>query len=658
MCGICGKIDPRGVSQDEIQMMTDTLSHRGPDDQGVYVNGVAGLGHRRLSIIDLCHGSQPLSNEDGSLWIVFNGEIYNYQELRSRLQDSHRFSTRSDTEVILHLYEEKRERCVEDLRGMFAFAIWDSREQSLFLARDHLGQKPLFFSHEGEKLTFASEIKALLAINASLRQMDVKALHQYLTLRIVAPPRTMYSSVRKLPPAHFLIFQKGHLHVERYWHLRYRPKLRLGEEELLEELEHRVLEAVRCHMVSDVPVGAFLSGGLDSSLIVAMMSKVSGQPFKTFSLDVPYQEYSELPFARRIAEQYHTQHYEDTIYPSLIKVLPDLLWHLDEPSDPLSACMYYLAEMASREVKVALGGDGGDELFGGYDRYYGNRYVHYYAHTPEAFRRDVIGRLLRQLPDGFWYKSLSHKLKWLNHLSFAEGGRRYARSLGYFYFTEEFRETLFGEKLNTELNGFDPEEAICSYFDCADADNALDKMLFTDSMIRLPDHSVMILDRTTMAHGLEARSPFLDHKLAEFMAKVPISFKVRGRTRRYIQRKLAERYLPARVVQRKKQGLSSALPYLLTEEFPLLFKTFLCDSHLVRDGYLKEQPIARLLGEHLEKRVDHGNRLWLLCNSEIWYRMAIEGWAKEELRERLSETNITFLPRRTVEDSWRSVPGS
>ena len=651
MCGICGKIDPEGVNAQEIRVMADTLGHRGPDDQGFHVKGAAGLGHRRLSIIDLAHGRQPISNEDGSLWIVCNGEIYNYQELRSRLKRSHRFSTRSDTEVILHLYEEKGERCVEDLRGMFAFAIWDARQRSLFLARDHFGQKPLFFSHDGEKLTFASEIKALLADDPRLRQMDAKALHQYLALRIVAPPRTMFSSIRKLPPAHYLVFKDGRLRIERYWKLHYGPKLRLSEKEVLEELDQRVLDAVRCHMVSDVPVGSFLSGGLDSSLIVAMMSKISGQPFKTFSVGVPYDEFSELPFARQVADQYRTQHYEETVYPSLIKVLPDLVWHLDEPSDPLSACMYYVAGMASRQVKVILGGDGGDELFGGYDRYYGHHYVQYYARTPEVFRKDFVGRMLRRLPEGFWYKSAGHKLKWLNYLSFADGGRRYARSLGYFYFREEFREPLFGERLKAELNGFDPEEAICSYFDCADAEEVLDKMLLSDSMIRLPEHSVMILDRTTMAHGLEARSPFLDHKLAEFCARIPVSLKVRGRTRRYIQTRLAERYLPREILRRKKQGFSSALPYLLADEFRVLFETFLSDSHLVRDGYLNHEPIAALLTQHLGKKVDHGNRLWLLCNAEIWYRMAIDGWSRGEVREGLDVTRSGSARAHTVK-AW------
>jgi asparagine synthase (glutamine-hydrolysing) len=637
VCGISGTINPRGVSREAIQTMTDALRYRGPDDQGIYCDGVAGLGHRRLSIIDLGGGHQPLSNEDGSLWIVFNGEIYNYRELRERLEKSHRFATDSDTEVIVHLYEDKGEKCVEELRGMFAFAIWDTKERSLFLARDHLGQKPLFYVHRGEELAFASEIKALLVSNPALRQMDCRALHQYLTLRVIAPPLSMFSAIRKLPPAHTLQFKNGQVKIERYWHLRYEPKLPLTEHDLVDELEAQMLEAVRYHLVSDVPVGAFLSGGMDSSLVVGMMSKVSGQPVKTFSVGVPYEHYNELPFARMVAERYHTQHFEETIYPSLVRVLPELVWHLDEPSDPLSACMYSIAQMARREVKVVLGGDGGDELFGGYDRYYGNRYVDYYALLPKQVRALVMPTLLRIMPDGFWYKSLNHKLRWLNQLSFLEGGRRYAHSLSYFYFTEEFRRRLYGDTLLEALDGFDPEAEICAYFDSHNAREVVDKMLFADSMIRLPDHAVMILDRTTMAHGLEARAPFLDHKLAEFVARIPASFKVRGRRLRYIQARLAERYLPPPLLRRGKQGFSSPLPYLLADEFRHLFKTFLSDSHLVRDGYLREEPIRQLLAEHIERKVDHGNRLWLLCNSEVWYGMAIEGWTKAQVHERLSE---------------------
>jgi asparagine synthase (glutamine-hydrolysing) len=640
MCGICGQVNYEGIVPETVQAMADTLRHRGPDDQGLYVDEFVGLGHRRLSIIDLDGGHQPMCNEDQSLWIVFNGEIYNYRDLRSRLKHTHQFRTDSDTEVILHLYEEIGEHCVEHLRGMFAFAIWDARERSLFLARDHLGQKPLFYALQGRGLLFASEIKGILAADSSMRQMDCEALHQYLTLRIIAPPRTMYTPVRKLAPGHRLRFQDGNLTIERYWHLRYEPKLQLNEDDLLDELDQRLQETVRYHMVSDVPVGAFLSGGLDSSLIVAMMSRIADKPVKTFSGGIPYEGYSELPYARLAAQNSGTSHFEETFDASLAQILPQLVWHLDEPSDHLSAPMYCLSSMARRQVKVVLDGTGGDELFGGYDRYFANRYVDYYAHLPEGVRRHVIGQALQWAPDGFWYKSLSHKLKWINQLSFSTGGRRYAQSLGYFYFNQDYRAQLYGDVLTRSLNGFDPAESIYCYFECDNAQDLVDKMLYADSMVRMPDHPVMILDRISMAHGLEARSPYMDHELAEFVARIPASMKIRGRTRRYIQTRLAERYLPPELLKRKKQGFSSGLPYLLADEFRHLFQTFLSDSHLVRDGYLNQEPIHNMLIDHVGRRADHGNRLWLLCNSEIWYRMAIEGWPTACMEELIARSRV------------------
>ncbi len=637
MCGICGQITADNASGDGVRRMADALRHRGPDDEGYFVSGRAALGHRRLSIIDLEGGQQPITNEDQTLWIVFNGEIYNYRDLRPPLEAAHQFKTSSDTEVILHLYETHGVDCVRFLRGMFAFAIWDTRTETLFAARDHLGQKPFYYVHEGQTFAFASEIKGLLALDPSLRQVDPEALHQYLALRIIAPPRSMFRRVRKLPPGHRLIFSGGRLTIERYWQLDYVPKDGRQEADLIDELDHLALETVRYHMVSDVPVGAFLSGGLDSSLVVAMMSRLAPQPVKSFSVGVPYEDTSELPFARIAADVAGTEHFAETINPSLVRILPDLVWHLDEPSDPLSASMFYISRMASREVKVVLGGDGGDELFGGYDRYYGNRYVDYYALLPAPLRRHLFGRLLRRLPDGAWYKSLAHKLKWMHQLSFEEGGRRYARSLSYFYFNNGFQETLFGDRLQDSLARFDPEREICRLFDSPNAEALVDRMLFADSMVRLPDHSVMILDRTTMAHGLEARAPFMDHRLVEFCARIPAALKVRGRTLRYIQVKLAGRYLPQPILQRKKQGFSSALPYLLDDEFRFLFRLFLSDSHLVRERYLNGSAISHLLEAHLSRRADHGNRLWLLCNAEIWYRLMIEGETRPRLYEKLAQ---------------------
>ncbi len=640
MCGISGKVSLDGVQRAEIQAMTDILAHRGPDGEGFYINDIVGLGHRRLSIIDLHTGGQPISNEDQTVWIAFNGEIYNYQELRGRLLGlGHRFRTQTDSEVIVHLYEEYRENCVKHLRGMFAFAIWDNKRRRLFAARDHLGQKPFFFVQRGRELFFASEIKSLLAFDPSLAEMDLAALDQYLALRLIAPPRSMFRSVRKLAPGHLLTFDiDSGLRTERYWDLSYEPKLSGSDDDLVDELETRIIECLRLHMVSDVPVGAFLSGGLDSTLLVAILVKhVASEAVQTFSIALPYREYDEAPYARMVAERYGTRHHEKTIVPSLMKTLPRLIWHLDEPSDPLAVCSYLIAEMAREHVKVVIGGDGGDELFGGYDRYYGNRYASYYALLPEAVRKYSVGALLPFVSDGDWYKSRGHKLKWLHQASFMKGGERYARSLGYFYFDPSLRHRLYGPVMQQVVESFDAEASIRDPFELARASDVVDRMLYADSQVRLPDHSVMILDRMTMAHGLEARSPFMDHELAEFAARLPARLKVRGRSLRYIQMQLAKRYLPEALLNRPKQGFSSALPYMLKDEYRLLFDLFLRSAQLARDGIFLQPTIDMLLNEHQSGRADHGNRLWLLLNSEIWYRTFIENKPVDELSESLAD---------------------
>ena len=348
---------------------------------------------------------------------------------------------------------------------------------------------------------------------------------------------------------------------------------------------------------------------------------------------MPYKKFSESEAAGIVSARYHTIHSEISIVPSLIRELPDLVYYLDEPSDPLSLCMYQIAGLAAKSVKVVLGGDGGDELFGGYDRYYGNIYARYFAILPESIRRSLFDKILGLLPEGFWYRSISHQLRWMNQMSFYNGADRYAKSLSYFYFSDSYRRTLYTDEFRRRVGVFDPEAAVRHYFDSADAVELIDKMLHADSMTRMVDHPVMIQDRMTMAHGLEARSPFLDHKLAEFCATLPVQLKVHGRKLRVIQHELAKRYLPPEIMRRKKQGFSSSLPYLLADEFRFLFKVFLHDSALVRTGILEEKAIRRLLSEHLAGKVDHGTRLWLLCNAEIWYRMYIEGEDRDAMKD-------------------------
>jgi len=621
--------------------MAGVLAHRGPDGQGYKILGQAGLGHRRLSIIDLAHGSQPVSNEDETIWITFNGEIYNFEELRRELlKRGHCLRTRSDTEVIVHLYEDYGIDCVKRLRGMFAFAIWDQKQRRLFAARDHLGQKPFYYSCRGGDFLFSSEIKSLLAADPSLGEMNHEALDQYLTLRLVAPPLSMFRSIQKLPPAHRLTFTLDQgVKIDRYWELNYEPKWEESENELIDELEERLIECVKLHMVSDVPVGAFMSGGLDSTLIVAMVMKHAGVgPIKTFSVGLPYREYDESPYARMVAERYRTEHHEHIIVPSLLDTLPRLVWHLDEPSDPLSVCTYLISSFARQHVKVVLGGDGGDELFGGYDRYYGNRYADYYALAPAALRKYAIGPLLGLVPDGKWYKSRAHRIKWLHRLSFLNGGARYAAGLSYFYFQPARKEQLYGPAMRDLCS--DPEKSIRDPFDQALADDLVDRMLYADTQVRLPDHPVMILDRMTMAHGLEARAPFMDHRIAEFAARLPVDLKVRGRRLRYIQTKLAERYLPPEVLSRPKQGFSSALPYMLSREYRLLFDVFLRRSALAEAGYFRQPFVDDLLSEHLAGTADHGNRLWLLLNSEVWFRMFVAGETVAALQDQISAAGV------------------
>jgi asparagine synthase (glutamine-hydrolysing) len=442
MCGICGIVNREGADAPGLARMAASLVHRGPDDHGQVLVGPAALAHRRLSIIDLGGGQQPIANEDGQIQIVFNGEIYNYRELRTELlARGHRFRTESDTEVIVHLYEEHGTGCLRRLRGMFAFAIWDARAQRLFAARDHLGQKPFYYAEQPGRLAFASEIKALLALDPGLARLDACALDEYLALRLVSAPRSMFQGIRKLPPAHFLTYDvRTGLRIERYWDLEYEPKHTDSEEQILEELEARLLEALRLHLIADVPVGAFLSGGLDSTLIVAMLArKILDRPLRTFSGSLPYGAFDEAPTARRVAELFGTQHTEARISPSLVRLLPRLVAQLDEPSDPLSVCSYLIAQVASQHVKVVLGGDGGDELFAGYDRYYGNLYAGLYARIPERLRSGLLGSMLTILPARGWYKSAGHQLHWLHRLSFLEGGERYAHSLNYFYLEDRER---------------------------------------------------------------------------------------------------------------------------------------------------------------------------------------------------------------------------
>jgi asparagine synthase (glutamine-hydrolysing) len=645
VCGIVGRAGPAPVTEREIRCLCDAIQHRGPDDWGVFTEGGTGLGSRRLSIIDIAGGHQPQTNEDGTVVVVMNGEIYNYPELRPELEAAgHQFRTRSDTEALVHLYEQYGERMLGRLRGMFGFAIWDRARRRLLLGRDHFGQKPLFYTIENDRLTFASEVKALLADDPSLAQLSPRALDQYLTLRFVQPPETFFPKVRALPPAHYLVWEDGKARVERYWQLCYGPKWTHGEAELLEQIDARLAETVKAHLLSDVPVGAFLSGGLDSTLVASYAARVLGSELRTFSMGIPYRDLNELPAAAAVAARYGTRHFAEEVTPTVVHDLPRLVAALDEPADPLSMCLLHLARMTAREVKVVLGGDGGDELFGGYDRYSADRWLDLYRSVPSAVRDLLASQVLGRMPDQFTFKSLTHKLRWVDQMARKSGGDRYAESMQFFWFNEAHRLELYTPEFHRRLAGIRPEACVLDLFAAAPAEDPVDRMMYVDVASRLPGQSLMILDRATMAYSLESRSPFLDVRFAEFMARVPAGFKVRGRRLRYMERKLAERYLPREVLARKKQGFASPLMYILNDEVRRLAPRLLMQSELTRDGYLRTERVRQLVSEHLEGRRDHGNRIWLLLTAEVWYRHFIGRRSPADLEAELAETGAQPVP--------------
>jgi asparagine synthase (glutamine-hydrolysing) len=637
MCGIHGVVRESGVSQDELLAMSRAISHRGPDDDGQHIDGPVGLGSVRLSIVDLPGGHQPICNEDESIWVVFNGEIYNHESLRKQLQaKGHVFRTRSDTEVIVHLYEERGESCVDELRGMFAFAIWDAPRGKLVLARDRLGQKPLYYTQSGRSLLFASEVKALRAVHDRPPDLDLSALHHYLSLRFIPTPQTIFQDVRKLPPAHLLVWQDGSIAVSRYWKLSFREKMQLDEPEAEELLREKLRETLAAHLSGDVEIGAFLSGGLDSGMIVAMLARDLDHRCQSFSVGVEDSSFNELPQAREVAQHLDLPHVEKLADADLLDLVPKMVWHLDEPSDPIALCMFHAAALAGRHVKVVLGGDGGDELFGGFDRYAGVQWIDAYSGLLKPVSRQLVGPLLHWLPESFAYKSVSQKLRWLHRISQAgDLAGRYAEASMFSRFDADWKRALYGDELSRSLEGLDAGAVITREYHAAEASDPLDRMLCADYATRLPEHTLMLTDRMTMAHGLEARSPYLDHELVELVASFPAEMKVKGRRLKVLLRRLARGYLPEAAVRRPKQGFMLPVAQWFRGELHPLLRRALLDSHFVRTGLFRREAVERLLDEHLKQRADHHVRLWMLLNLEVWWQLFGERRQPAEVAERL-----------------------
>ncbi len=610
------------------------MAHRGPDDEGFWSDEKIALGQRRLSIIDLECGRQPMSNEDGSLVLVCNGEIYNSPSLREELsRRGHVFKTRSDVEVILHLYEEVGAQCVKRLRGMFGFALWDGKTNTLMLARDHLGQKPVFFYHGEKGFAFASEVKGVLESRLVERRIDMEALWHYMSLRFVPNRMTLFEGVQKLPAASYLLYQDGKVTVERYWSLDYRNKLAGDEREIEEQLNDLLVETVKMHLLSDVRVGAFLSGGIDSSTIAAIMARVSDSRIPTFSIGVRESDFNELPFARKVAQRYGAEHHEWVVEADIVHLIPKMVWHMDEPSDPFGVGVYLVSKLTRQHVKVSLGGDGGDELFAGYDRFLGNRLADFYCVLPEWFRKTVMGRLARAVPDSYGYKSLAQKIRWMNDMSFMSSGTRYAESMSFLRFTNEAKSQLFTDAAKSAVGQSDSTEKVLKFFEAECVSELVDRMLYTDVMTRLPDHLLVILDRMAMAHGLEGRSPYVDYKMVEFAASIPAELKLKGRKLKYILRRVASRYLPDDLIGRRKQGFGFPLAEWMRNELSGFIRGLMSESRFVEQGIFDRNEIQSILDEHIGGKRDHNFRIWILINLEFWYRLFFEGQTVEELRE-------------------------
>lgn len=629
MCGIVG-IVPR-VPQDPellsalVRRMAGAITHRGPDDEGFFVTPHVALGVRRLSIIDVKGGHQPISTSDGSKVVVFNGEIYNFRSLREELTRLGRaFRTASDTEVVLQAFDAWGPGGIRRLEGMFAFAIWDEKSRRLTLARDWLGQKSIYHAETGIGWVFASEIKALLALDLLPRSVDFEALSHYMTLRYLPGGSTLFRGISKVPPAHRVEVTRDDRAFHRYWVPAYGPKHGGSEREVLDGLDSVMREILPEHLISEVPLGAFLSGGIDSSLVVAYASIVSGGPIRTFSVGVHDESQSELPWARKVAGRYRTRHFEKIVAPDLARMAPEMTASLEEPVDPFAAGVYIVSQVTSEQVTVALGGDGGDELFAGYDRYVGQQLAETFSGLPAPLRRKVLRPLFRMVPESFGYKSLATRLRWLDEMAEKDGVARYAESAAFLRFPHALKAALFTERLWSGLESRASETLLEEYFRDGCAEAFVDKMLHADFMTRLADHQLPIVDRMSMAHSLEVRNPFLDHRVAEYAMRIPDGWKMKGRRIKYITRKLGERYLPRDLLYRKKQGFGFPLALWLRGELRSLMLHTVEESRLAAEGIFRREEMRRLLEEHLSGRVDHNFRLWMIFNLELWLRHYME----------------------------------
>ncbi|HEX5735894.1 MAG TPA: asparagine synthase (glutamine-hydrolyzing) [Blastocatellia bacterium] len=626
MCGIAGFFGPEEnldstERRETVKRMCDIIEHRGPDDEGFYTEGGVALGMRRLSIIDLVTGHQPISNEDGSIWIVFNGEIYNFCELRDDLvARGHIFQTQTDTEAIVHLYEEMGEACVERLRGMFGFAIWDRRERKLFLARDRVGKKPLHYSLAGDTLVFGSEIKSILQHPDILPDVNIEAISDFLSFGYVPDPQTAFRGITKLPPGHTLTFKNGRLSTRCYWDFDYRQadETESGRDEsyYVDRLRELIAESVRLRLVSDVPLGAFLSGGIDSSTVVAMMARQMDRPVKTFSIGFSESSFDELHHARITARHFNTDHHEFVVTPDVCKIVEEIVWHHDEPfGDVSSIPTYMVSKMAREHVTVILSGDGGDELFAGYERYLIDRDRRVFERIPGFIRRNLMLKASRALPRAVYGKNFLRNVA-------LEGDARYVDSLS--YFDEDAKHELLSTEIRRALGGRDSSAGFRQLLNVPHSAKHIDRLLYLDSKTYLPGDILTKVDRMSMAHSIEARVPLLDHRLIEFVETIPTSLKLRGRMTKHILKQAVRGLVPDQIIDRPKQGFGVPIAKWFNNELRDMLHDTLTDSRTRQRGYFNHQSVEAILNEHARGRRDNSRHLWGLLTLELWQRTFID----------------------------------
>jgi asparagine synthase (glutamine-hydrolysing) len=625
MCGIAGftDSDPSSSSQpadaafSTVHVMCDVIRHRGPDDEGIHVEPGIGLGMRRLSIIDLSTGHQPIHNEDRTIWIVFNGEIYNYRELRRELESAgHQFYTASDTETIVHAYEEWGEQAFGRLRGMFGIAIWDGRQRMLLLARDRAGIKPLHYTMRGERLYFGSEIKSLLAAGAVDREIDPEALDHYLSFLYVPRDRAIFKGVRKLAPGHYLTFMAGRIEVRQYWQIGTAERFQGTADEAAHALEGVLAGAVESHMVSDVPLGAFLSGGVDSSVVVGLMARASRRPVKTFSIGFDEPQFDELEHARSVATHFGTDHHEFVVRPDGLSILDRLIEHFDEPfADSSAIPTWYVSEVARRHVTVVLSGDGGDELFGGYDRYLPHPRVAQFDRLPLPGKRRVASIAWPLLPHGMRGKNF------LRHVARTDDGR-YLDSIAFFQPDE--KRALYTADMQRRLDGHHAEDLLARHFARFNALPPHSRMMRFDFETYLPEDVLTKVDRMSMAHSIESRVPLLDNEVIEFASTLPASLKIANGRRKHVLKEAARRLLPPEILDRRKQGFGVPLGVWFRGGLTDVFSDVLRSPTTRQRGYFAPAFIDRMVGEHLSGKRDHTLRLWQLLVFELWHRQYLD----------------------------------